>query len=157
MDKIEARSVIKFLSLKGLGNDAIFQEMQTVYGDSGPPLRTIQRWASEFRRGRTSLDDEPRSGRPRTSTGPDQIHAVEQMVKADRRVRVQQIAQELGISVGSVTEILHEKLFRNKVSARWVPHMLSVDDLAERERESNLQLTSWKCTIATLLILKNSS
>jgi len=35
-----------------------------VYGDSSPSFSTIKKWDAEFKRGRTSLEDDPREGRP---------------------------------------------------------------------------------------------
>src|SRR4051812_21313454 len=39
-------------------------------------------------------------------------------------VNMQQIADAVGISTGSVKTMLHEHLFMTKVCARWVPRML---------------------------------
>ena len=100
--------------------------------DTTPSLRTIERWANEFKRGRQSLEDDARSGRPATSTNPEQVQAVEALVVADRRIRVAQIEHELGISHGSVLEILHEHLGFSKVSAIWVPKFLNRDNKQNR-------------------------
>jgi len=35
-----------------------------VCGDYSPSFSTIKKWASEFKRGRTSLEDDPREGHP---------------------------------------------------------------------------------------------
>lgn len=132
MDKFEHRSVIKFLTLKGLEPNQIIIEMQSVYGNDAPSLSTIKRWNNEFKRGRQSLLDDERSGRPPTSTNEDKIQAVEELVNNDRRLRIANIAHILGISCGSVHEILHQHLGFNKVSARWVPKMLKPDQRATR-------------------------
>jgi hypothetical protein len=42
-----------------------------------------------------------------------------------RRITVLELSQEVGISVGSVEEILHKELKVSKVSARWVPRLLT--------------------------------
>ena len=44
---------------------------------------------------------------------------------ADRRMKVSRLAEETGISAGAGWTIIHEKLDMSKVSARWVPRMLS--------------------------------
>ena len=46
------------------------------------------------------------------------------MVKAERRVRIKDIAQELDISFGSAFNIIHECLGYRKVSCQWVPKQL---------------------------------
>lgn len=132
MDSAEARAVIKFLTLQGKSPSEAHGDMMAVYGQDTPSLRTVQRWAAEFSRGRTSLADDPRPGRPSTSTNEERVEEVEAIVFTDRRVRVQQIARELGISTGSVSTILHDRLGLSKISARWVPKMLSLDNKRNR-------------------------
>ena len=44
---------------------------------------------------------------------------------ADGRMKVSRLAEETGISVGAVWNIIRGKLDMSKVSARWVPRMLS--------------------------------
>ena len=45
---------------------------------------------------------------------------------------VLQIAEEVGISSGSVSIVLHNSLGLSKVSARWVPHMLTEEQKQRR-------------------------
>ena len=47
------------------------------------------------------------------------------MLEDDARVTVNQIELQLGVSSGSVRTMLHEKLHVSKISARWLPHMLT--------------------------------
>ena len=64
MDKIEYRAVIKFFVKEGLTPNEIHSKFIKVYGDSSPSFSTIKKWAAEFKRGRTGLEDDPREGRP---------------------------------------------------------------------------------------------
>ena len=110
--------------------------MQSVYGNDAPSLSTIRRWNNEIKRGRESLLDDERFGRPSTSTNEDQICAVEELVNNDQRMRIANIAYTLGISCDSVHEILHQQFGYNQVSARWVPKMLKPEQKATRVRLS---------------------
>lgn len=140
MDKLEYRALIKFFTLKGLKPQAIEEEIKSVYPTTCPSLRTIERHYNEFKHGRESLEDDHRSGRPATSTNQEKVDAVAKLVDDDRRIRVANIAHTVGISAGSVVEILHEILGYNKVSARWVPRMLSREHKQNRVHSSRLML-----------------
>jgi transposase len=98
MDKIEYRAFIKFYVKEGLTPNAIHSKFIKVYGDSSPSFSTVKKWAAEFKRGRTSLEDDPRERRPKSATTPEVIEQVHDMVLDDRRMRVREIAETIGIS-----------------------------------------------------------
>ena len=56
-------------------------DLTTAFGDKAPSRATVFRCFYEFRSGRTSFEDEQRSGRPRTALTPDSIAAVELMLR----------------------------------------------------------------------------
>ena len=60
--------VIKFFVKEGLTPNEINSKFIKVYGDSSPSFSTIKKWAAEFKHGRTSLEDDPREGRPKSAT-----------------------------------------------------------------------------------------
>jgi len=70
MDKIEYCAIIKFFVKEGLTPNEIHLKFIKVYGDSSPSFSTIKKWAAEFKRGCTNLEDEPREGRPKSATTP---------------------------------------------------------------------------------------
>ena len=47
------------------------------------------------------------------------------LVYSDRLVQVEEIVQALGISHGSISTILHDRLGMHKLTASWVPKSLS--------------------------------
>ena len=57
---------------------------------------------------------------------------VRDLVYSDRRIQVEEIAQALGISHGSVSTILHDRLGMRKLKARWVPKSLSDEQKATK-------------------------
>jgi len=71
MDKTEYRAVIKFFVEEGLTPNEIHSRFIIVCGDSSLSFLTIKKWAAEFKRGRTSLEDDPREGRPKSATTPE--------------------------------------------------------------------------------------
>jgi histone-lysine N-methyltransferase SETMAR len=123
--KFEHRAVIKFLTAEGSNAKEIHNRLVVVYGNESPVYSTVAKWNAEFRRGRTSLKDDPRSGRPVEVVTEDLCAAVETTVMADRRLKIREIVAAHGISKGSVHLILHERLGLSKVCARWVPRFLT--------------------------------
>ncbi|CAK9809105.1 hypothetical protein ANTQUA_LOCUS5970 [Anthophora quadrimaculata] len=73
MEKLEYRAVIKYLFSKGNTPTQIKEELDAVYGNSAPSFTTAKFWAAVFKRGRTSLGDDERSGRPKTATSDDNV------------------------------------------------------------------------------------
>ena len=63
IDEIEYRAVIKIFVKEGLTPNEIHSKFIKVYGDSSPSFSTIKKWAAEFKRGRTSLENDAREGR----------------------------------------------------------------------------------------------
>ena len=88
---------------------------------------TIYDWAKRLKEGRTSIDDDMRAGAPRTAVTRDNIAAVDLAIKQNRRISVLELSSNIGVSIGSIDTIIHEHLLYSKVSARWVPKMLTED------------------------------
>lgn len=89
-------------------------------------------WVSEFKRGRTSCKDEQRSGRPVEVTTQSKVDQVRTLVLRDRRLKVRELAGEVGISTERVHHILHDCLGMTKLCARWVPRLLTADHKQQR-------------------------
>ena len=130
--KVEYRAVIRYLYLKGKTGKETHAELADVYESSAPSYAQVKFWVREFKRDRTSLEDEARSGRPLDATDEEMCKKVRDLVYSDRRIQVEEIAQALGISHGSVSTILHDRLGMRKVTARWVPKSLSDEQKATR-------------------------
>ena len=122
-DKTEYREVIKFLVLEGQSVKQVGKRLTAVYGESSPSSAPIKRWAKEFQHSKKSLDD-PRSGWPTTSTSPENIEIVQQLMNENRRITLYELEEATGISYGSIHSILHDKLHMSKVCVRWVLRML---------------------------------
>ena len=129
---IEFRAVIKFLTKEDAEAKEIHRRMADVYGDSSPKYSTVAKLSAEFKRGRDSLEDDPRPGRPADVISQEMIDRVERLVLNNRRIKVAELASESGISNGSVYTIIHEHLVMSKVSARWVPRNLNMQDRQQR-------------------------
>ena len=96
--------------LKGKTGKEIHGELADVHGSSAPSYAQVKFWVGEFKRSRMSLEDEARSGLPLDATDEEMCKKVRDLVYSDRRIQVEKIAQALGISHGSVSTILHDRL-----------------------------------------------
>ena len=110
--------------------------MADVYGDSSPKYSTVAKWSAELKRGRDSLEDDPRPGRPADVISQEMIGHVERLVLNNRQIKVAELASECGISNGSVYTIIQKHLAMSKVSARWVPRNLNMQDHQQRVESS---------------------
>ena len=63
---------------------------------------------------------------------PTMVANVEVFVNKDRRVTLQETANQFSIGKASAYQILHEKIGMSKVSARWVLKQLTEDQKASR-------------------------
>ena len=62
-----------------------------------------------FKVGRMSVGEDPRPGRPSTSTNDDYVNRVRAVIRANRRLTVREVADEVGISIGSCHQIFTGK------------------------------------------------
>jgi len=63
------------------------------------------------------------------------------MVLDERRMKVREIAETIGISKESVGYILHEELDMKKLCTRWVPCLLTADQKCTRMKISEQCIT----------------
>ncbi|KAL0831014.1 hypothetical protein ABMA28_001900 [Loxostege sticticalis] len=132
MEKNEQRAVIKYLCLKKMSTKEFFLDIQQTLGDHALPYSTVAYWVAEFKRGRSTCEDDQRTGRPSTSVTEENVKKVEKMVLEDRRITIKYLAETLKISFGSIQSILTNSLGFKKVSARWVPRMLTEENKKRR-------------------------
>lgn len=134
MAKVEYRSVIKFLFKEGLSPAQIKSRLDGVYGTPSPSYATVKNWVKDFRFGRETVEDMGHDGRPVEVLTPETIALIEEEVLSDRRLKVREIAARLRLSKTSVHRAIQDHLHMSKVSARWVPRLLSAVQREERER-----------------------
>ncbi|XP_014485173.1 PREDICTED: uncharacterized protein LOC106749835 [Dinoponera quadriceps] len=78
------------------------------------------------------------------ATTEDNVTKIHDFVLADRRLKVREIAETVGISKDRVGHILHKILGMRKLSARWVQRLLTPDNKRNRETTSEQCLTLFK-------------
>ncbi|KAI6647415.1 hypothetical protein LOD99_12411 [Oopsacas minuta] len=114
------------------------------FQDQAPSKCTMERWYLDFRRERTSLQDEARSGQPSTAVTPETIAAAETLIKEDSRINYEQFAETLKIGKATINTILHDYLGVRGLLARWIPHNLSEMQLEARVEWCKFMLKKFK-------------
>lgn len=128
MEKEQYRAVIRFLFLEGKTVEEIKVKLDAVYRDHTPSMTTVRYWFNEFKRGRTSIFDEQRPGRPTDVATDEIVGKVHDIIFADRRTKVREVAEAVRVSYGTAINILRDKLGMRKLAARWVPRLLTADN-----------------------------
>ena len=124
--KVEYPAVIRYFNmyLKGKTGKEIQDE------SSAPSYTRIKFWVGVFKRGRTSLEDEARTGQPLDATNKEMCRKVRDPVYLDRCIQVEEIVHALGIPQNSVSTNLHDHLGMSKLTACWVPKSLNDEQMA---------------------------
>ena len=76
LSKVEYRAVIQYLYLKGKTGLEIHCELTNFYGSSAPSYAQDKFWVGEFKRDKTPLEDETRSGCPSDATDEEMCNKV---------------------------------------------------------------------------------
>lgn len=132
---VEQRSVIRFLLSEGEKPAKIFSRMTLQYGESCMNRGNFYKWVEQFKNGRTSLTDEQRPGRPVEVSTLSLETRIDDIIREDRRITVKTIAKKVAVSVGTVHNVISNKLKYSKTSARWVPKKLT-----QQHKETRLKV-----------------
>jgi len=69
-------------------------------------------------------------------TTPEIIEQIHELISEDGRISAKSITEQLGISRQRVGSIIHEDLDMRKLSAKWVPKCLNMDQKRQRCQSS---------------------
>ena len=120
------RAIIFYNFRRELSQQQCIDELNSISGDEASLRTSIYRWYVEFNRGRSSLQDEFREGRPKSVVVSETIDVVCQLILQDRHVTYREIETTLGICGTTINSILHEHLTVKKNCSRWIPYNLSI-------------------------------
>ena len=117
-------------------------EMLTkAYGESDMSKTRVYEWYKRFQDGREDVEDDERPGRHSTSTTDENVKKVKEMVMNDRRIRIREVADDFGISIGSCHEIFSNVLGMKRVAAKCVPKLLNFEQKQRRMEVAQESLT----------------
>jgi len=78
------RAVIEFLVKREIPAANIHHRIQRAYGSVCMGASSVRRWVKHFKDWNTSIQDQPRSGRPRTASTEPNKKRVDEIIKEDR-------------------------------------------------------------------------
>ena len=64
-------------------------------------------WCKRVQEGRMSVSEDPRPGRPSTSTNDNHVERVHAVIRGNGCLTVREVADEVGISIGSCHQIFY--------------------------------------------------
>lgn len=122
---LEQRYAIKFCVRLGKNATETFQMLQEAFKEDCISRSQSGRWHKAFKEGREEIADEPRSGRPTTARTDENVNRVCEVLRSDRRLSIQYIADTLNMSTFAVHKIVTENLQMRKICAKLVPKVLT--------------------------------
>ena len=109
---------------------------------------TVTSWVNRINDGQekpaeSDLCDRPRSGRPSSAHSSANIDQANALIKENRHITINKLAESLGVSAGSAVKIMNN-LSYSKVCARWVPRQLT-----EAHKQSRLDVNFRSIAVVT--------
>jgi transposase len=124
---LEQRINIKFYVNIGKSASETLALLTVAYGEYTMKKSSVFEWHRQFKEGREDVQDDPRSGQPKTQRTDTNVDRVRTLLHSDRRLGVRVIAEELTMNRETVQQIEKEYLGMRKISAKMVPRILTHD------------------------------
>ena len=131
-ENIEQRYAIKFCVKLNKSATETFASLTEAYGDATLSRIMVFKWHKAFKEGQENVEDDPRSGRPISSTNDENVEVVRAVMVKDRRLSVRMITEETGLDRNAVNRILTDHLHMRKICAKLMPKNLSVEQKTNR-------------------------
>ena len=122
----EQHACIKFCFKLGKTATECYEMLKTAFGEQAMGYSQTFQWFCRFKAGRTSTDNDKQSGRPVSSSIPELIERMHQIIHQDRHRTIDEVSMLVGISHGTCHTILID-LKMQHVASKLVPRLLSVD------------------------------
>jgi hypothetical protein len=93
--------------------------IKQAFGDDALGQTQTYDWFNLFKNGRTSVDDDGCSGQPSTSTTPENVAKVCEVIREDHRRTIQDVCNILVLSYGTCQRILWDELNMRWIAAKF--------------------------------------
>ncbi|XP_018051304.1 PREDICTED: putative uncharacterized protein FLJ37770 [Atta colombica] len=133
---MDQRICIKFCVKNKMKCSNVLKMLTAAFGESTLSKKNVYKWYKLFTERREDVNDDARPGRPSTSTTDENVEEVKKIVMENRRITIREIAEDVGISVGSRHAIFSDLLDMKRVAAKFVPKLLNFDQKNSHEHRS---------------------
>jgi len=107
-----------------MSGKAIHDDMLATLGGNAPVYSVVKIWLAKFKRGKNSVEDEHYLGCPKDAASTKNVQLANDELK-DRRLTIRHIVETTDIHATTIYRIVSDDLGMKKVSACWVPRMLT--------------------------------
>ena len=130
------RPILLFLFKEGETPTQSAERLKAAFGDSAPARSTISKWFGRFA-GQRSLEDNKCCGRPSSHGNEENEELVWQLIQSDHRITFDELEEKSSLSHGTLQWIIRDRLELSKVSAHWVPRLLTEEQKEVRVTNSS--------------------
>jgi hypothetical protein len=123
--KIKQRVCIKFCVKLGKSANETFEMLHEAFGEHSLSWTAVLVWYSRLKAGRVSAEDDEHLGQPSTSKMPKNVEKVRKLIHEDRRRKIHEHADNVGISYRVCQEILTEIMNMPRTAAKLVPRLFT--------------------------------
>jgi len=109
-----------------------FSDVATGFGEDCLSRKQCYEWYHRFESGRTSIEDDSKSGRSSSSKGDVHIEKLRSVICENLRLTIREVSEEVGICKSSCHAILTEKLKMHHFAAKFVPRLLTEEQKQNR-------------------------
>jgi hypothetical protein len=87
----EQRVCIKFCQKLGKTDTETYEMLQQAFGETALSRSKTSEWYSRFKNGRTSIDDNPHTGRPSMARTNETVDRVNAVIRGNRRLTIREL------------------------------------------------------------------
>ena len=114
---MDQRIRIKFRYKNGIKCSNVLKILNIASGESAMSKTRVYERYKRFPDGLENIDDDEGPGQPSTSTTDENMEKVKGMIMSDWQIANREVADDVGISIGSCHEIFSHVLGMKRVSA----------------------------------------
>lgn len=151
MENRDLRLLINYDFHCDLSATECHRRLTSAYPSISVSYETVRAWYRRFREGDEGLSDHERCGRPKTAVTDENVAKVKDLIESNPRISYDSLQYELGIGRLSLETILHQRLGVKKVTAKFVPHVLTDAQKTARIEWCQTMLSIFKNGTSTMV------